>query len=128
MRLQWRGVHRELLDRVESRNRQLSEASQMPVCKNTRKVTPEVREAVLQLQHLEPPSDHQGAHICEVTQVDPLYLRVVLWRLASDLSLARLLTHGGPHHELSESQPARTPPSRISTPLLSFSYSDTGRF
>jgi hypothetical protein len=74
-RLHFRGVHRELLDRVENGQwrRNSTGASKWschaPHEKPNSRVTPEVKQALLNIAKLEPPRDHQGIHICEITQV-----------------------------------------------------------
>jgi hypothetical protein len=71
-RLHFRGVHRELLDRVENGQwRRNSTGASKWSCHapHEKRVTPEVKQALLSIAKLEPPRDHQGIHICEITQV-----------------------------------------------------------
>ena len=68
LRLHLRGVHRELLDRVEARHKAQLRAGP-PSANSGVRLSPEMRHMLLNLPHVTPPAEHQGPHICEIAQV-----------------------------------------------------------
>ncbi len=72
-RLHFRGVQCELLDRVEARQGARTARNQPQEGEGDRKTREGIRQTLLQVAHVSPPSDHPGAHICEVLQVFPCH-------------------------------------------------------
>jgi hypothetical protein len=82
-RLHFRGVQCELLDRVEARQGTRT-AARSPGA-GDRKTKERIRQTLLEVAHVSPPSDHPGLHICEVLQVNSMPSRApafyqALWR------------------------------------------------
>ena len=71
LRLHLRGVHRELLDRIDARHKaQRREAA--PSTNTGVRLSSELKSTLAGLPHLAPPPGHTGVHICEVMQVPGL--------------------------------------------------------
>ena len=69
LRIHFRGVQRELLDRVEAQKGSRAVRNQPRDGEQERRKREQTRKTLLELAHVTPPSNHRGIHICEVFQV-----------------------------------------------------------